>query len=420
MNSLNILSARVIGPTPPQTLSQPRDTVHPDLGDHDVRTTPRAKPLAQATSEGDGPEVSGPTRSAVGDGDEGDEQGNNGMAYPVEDEKSPLLPKADRNTYDMTKSSRWRTVPKRLAQALLESIRWVLATLAAPGAYLVSCLYDDQGTLMFRRIFPPRRGKRTAAQAEEALSRFANNSEKRPPRRKQPSSQSSPPATNKNRLSTTLTSDSELDPDSSVLSDQPQDEETPVPHTRSKSLASSSSEDLAPTRRSIRIKLYNQDPQKRKKGRPTNSSKSSIKDSRDTPESDQVPTATPATLKSPTSPTSSLRLTRYPRAPNPPRPLIPRRMPSYTFPTTASSGVAKKTLILDLDETLIHSMAKGGRMSTGHMVEVKLNAPVGFSGGIANAPRHPILYYVHKRPHCDDFLRKVSAWPKDHPFKTCC
>jgi CTD nuclear envelope phosphatase 1 len=52
------------------------------------------------------------------------------------------------------------------------------------------------------------------------------------------------------------------------------------------------------------------------------------------------------------------------------------------------------------------------------MVEVKLNAPVALStpqGGQAASvlgPQHPILYYVHKRPHCDDFLRKVSKWYK--------
>ena len=27
-------------------------------------------------------------------------------------------------------------------------------------------------------------------------------------------------------------------------------------------------------------------------------------------------------------------------------------------------------------------------------------------------PQHPILYYVHKRPHCDEFLRKVCKWFK--------
>lgn len=57
----------------------------------------------------------------------------------------------------------------------------------------------------------------------------------------------------------------------------------------------------------------------------------------------------------------------------------------------------KKTLVLDLDETLIHSLAKGGKMSSGHMVEVKLD-------------KHAILYYVHKRPYCDEFLRKASKW----------
>lgn len=54
-------------------------------------------------------------------------------------------------------------------------------------------------------------------------------------------------------------------------------------------------------------------------------------------------------------------------------------------------------------------MAKGGRYTTGHMVEVKLNQPVG-SGSQAIGPQVPILYYVHKRPFCDDFLRKVSKW----------
>jgi CTD nuclear envelope phosphatase 1 len=66
-------------------------------------------------------------------------------------------------------------------------------------------------------------------------------------------------------------------------------------------------------------------------------------------------------------------------------------------------------LIIDLDETLIHSLAKGGRMSSGHMVEVKLAHPAAYNG-LSLGPQHPILYYVHKRPHCDDFLRKVCKW----------
>jgi len=37
-------------------------------------------------------------------------------------------------------------------------------------------------------------------------------------------------------------------------------------------------------------------------------------------------------------------------------------------------------------------------MSSSHMVEVKLDK------------QHAILYYVHKRPFCDEFLKKVCKW----------
>jgi CTD nuclear envelope phosphatase 1 len=56
-------------------------------------------------------------------------------------------------------------------------------------------------------------------------------------------------------------------------------------------------------------------------------------------------------------------------------------------------------------------MAKGGRMSTGHMVEVKLNTYIGVAGQASIGPQHPILYYVHKRPYCDEFLRRVRSIP---------
>jgi CTD nuclear envelope phosphatase 1 len=97
---------------------------------------------------------------------------------------------------------------------------------------------------------------------------------------------------------------------------------------------------------------------------------------------------------------------KFPRAPQPPRPLVPRRQPSYSTKGTSAVGPHQKTLILDLDETLIHSMAKGGRFRTGHMVEVKLQASVG-AGGQIIGPQVPILYYVYKRPFCDEFLKKV-------------
>ncbi|KAF9114725.1 Nuclear envelope morphology protein 1, partial [Mortierella sp. AM989] len=58
----------------------------------------------------------------------------------------------------------------------------------------------------------------------------------------------------------------------------------------------------------------------------------------------------------------------------------------------------KKTLVLDLDETLIHSTSRGSR-SQGFMVEVLVE-------------HHACLYYVYKRPHVDYFLKKVSEWYK--------
>ncbi|OJA17012.1 hypothetical protein AZE42_00607 [Rhizopogon vesiculosus] len=69
-----------------------------------------------------------------------------------------------------------------------------------------------------------------------------------------------------------------------------------------------------------------------------------------------------------------------------------------------------KTLVLDLDETLIHSTSKPmsssssgsgllgfGRRNNGHTVEV-------FLGGRST------VYHVYKRPFVDYFLRKVSDW----------
>ncbi|TIA71763.1 hypothetical protein E3P92_02344 [Wallemia ichthyophaga] len=85
--------------------------------------------------------------------------------------------------------------------------------------------------------------------------------------------------------------------------------------------------------------------------------------------------------------------------------------------TSKSTGVhMPKTLVLDLDETLIHSTSKapariansfslglrgvlqGGSNDGGaHMVEVVL-------GG------RSVLYHVYKRPHLDFFLKKVASW----------
>lgn len=189
----------------------------------------------------------------------------------------------------------------------------------------------------------------------------------------------------------------------SIASSIPSDEEGdlsasydkgPAHHTRSKSAADK--DEIAPAKRSIRIKLHNnEDALRRRRQRATS----------DADKSDQDKVAAVAnSLKSPSN--SAATKLRYPRAPAPPRPLVPRRQPSYVMPYNPDPP--KKTLILDLDETLIHSMAKGGRMSTGHMVEVKLQGPIG-GNGMVLGPQVPILYYVHERPYCHDFLRKVRT-----------
>ncbi|TQS31709.1 hypothetical protein Golomagni_08003 [Golovinomyces magnicellulatus] len=58
-------------------------------------------------------------------------------------------------------------------------------------------------------------------------------------------------------------------------------------------------------------------------------------------------------------------------------------------------------------------MSKGGRMNNGHMVEVRLNAASLGLSGASNAStmaQHPVLYWVNKRPYCDEFLRRVCKW----------
>lgn len=63
-----------------------------------------------------------------------------------------------------------------------------------------------------------------------------------------------------------------------------------------------------------------------------------------------------------------------------------------------SGGLKRKTLVLDLDETLIHSSPQGSYRAH-HRIEVVID-------------KVACLYYVYKRPHVDYFLRRVSEWYK--------
>lgn len=269
---------------------------------------------------------------------------------------------------------------KRIASAVVGSCRLIVAALLAPGRCFVACFYDEDGHfsmfmpfLKFGHLFSPPRRKRGQQQTMTASKTKNRRISSNP---------------DLNEKISAANSDSEAD---SEIGQAAALDDTPARNTRSRSSALEGHV----TNKSIRIKAASQDELRQRKQRRQ----------RDVSEE---PPLTVATIKSPTSAAATaLALTKYPRAPAPPRPLIPRRQPSYST-IQPMPGALQKTLIIDLDETLIHSMAKGGRMSTGHMVEVKLSTPVGVGGSII-APQVPILYYVHKRPYCDEFLRKVGG-----------
>ncbi|KAH0556201.1 hypothetical protein GP486_005871 [Trichoglossum hirsutum] len=416
MNSLNILSSRVIGSTPPHTPSQSRTHSYGDLAQVSSQSAPHSR---RASKEGVPPDaaVSDSEKIISLDARTAEEDGEEDPADCI-DEKTSLLNGKNISGLDGVKLGGWRLITEGLTDTLIASIRWVLSTLAAPGVYLVSFFYDDRGH--FAPLWPvrslgrmlSRRGRRASTPHAVGISAISAQEEsisqgqvlKRPLRRQSLLSPARPGTSGS--TSSVITSDSELDESYGSPSTESTELEGPSRHTRSKS-APLAAEEVPTTRRSIRIKLYNEGSTKQKRHQKSRSIASASSSSTS---SNQLPAISADTLKSPTSPVSSLRRTKYPRTPAPPRPLIPRRQPSYAYPDPTAFRVGQKTLILDLDETLIHSLAKGGRMGTGHMVEVKLNTPVGVGGGAVIGPQHPILYYVHKRPHCDDFLRKVCKW----------
>ena len=384
MNSLNILSARV-SPPPSRSNSYGHSL--------SLAGTQQGSLPEEAVEENEDEDGAAGEQNFA----EADRMDDSGM-----DEKIPVL--EDRKPDIQSRPTGWLFSSKRIGTAFLDSVRWVMSAIMAPGFYIIACLYDHDGN--FAPLFQVRRvgryfwteGKRLEP-IEGSSSETSPLLEKSAASRRRPSIR---PKQTPNSYPSHPSSESESDRDRPTSSDV-------VRHTRSKSLKPG--DETTPARRSIRIKLHNEDAQHRKhrKTRSTNSPLTQS-DGAGGVNPAALTEITPATLKSPTSPPATLSMAKYPRAPAPPRPLIPKRQPSYTMGEPIGERAGRKTLILDLDETLIHSMAKGGRMSTGHMVEVKLNTFVSASGVPIAGPQHPILYYVHKRPHCDDFLRRVCKW----------
>ncbi|KAM5352606.1 hypothetical protein ACJ41O_005328 [Fusarium nematophilum] len=377
MNSLNIITSRV---SPPPSPGQSRSN---SIGSIGIGITSEDN-LSHDQSD-DRPSGHGTEPFPE---DTFDESRFDTEKHP--DEGTPLLG----DPGDLSKrGSWWHSIPRRIASSIIGSIRWVLATLASPGVYLIACFYDEHGNFapltQLGKLFGLHRGNRHKMDLDggHGLSEKEDYGRTSGYRRLAPRPR---PMSGSSTTSSGLSSESESDGSRSGSLGR---------HARSKSLQPA--EEMTPTRRSIRIKLNSDEALRQRKHRKTQSAVARTK------ASELGAGDITSHLKSPTSPIAAL--TKYPKTPAPPRPLIPRRQPSYLNlepPTTP-----QKTLILDLDETLIHSMSKGGRMSTGHMVEVRLNTTyVGVGGQTSIGPQHPILYWVNKRPYCDEFLRRVCKW----------
>lgn len=79
-------------------------------------------------------------------------------------------------------------------------------------------------------------------------------------------------------------------------------------------------------------------------------------------------------------------------------------IPTKNIPTTASQYYKNKTLILDLDETLVHSVRLGSDAS----INTKVNASVIRKNIEVQCDKQNLIYEVYKRPHVDFFLKTVS------------
>ncbi|KAF2719528.1 hypothetical protein K431DRAFT_286653 [Polychaeton citri CBS 116435] len=401
MNSLNILSGLTSTPppSPPRSRTSSTTNVHSSIG-HDEHDHSKSDGLDFASLG----EKIGDVRSSI-EADEGD-------GSETADEKSPLLNEKGEETFQSNPAdhSRSWTIHRRVKDAIVNGLNVVITAITAPGRYVIASFYDEEGH--FSAIMPLRNLQALLSKRKRRHSiqpgGYGYNDGREAKSRRKASTQRSPSVDSVGSSTSVATSDGETENEGVAGS--------PARNTRSRTAATTKGGQDTTTSPKTTIKIkQNDEALKKRKSANAATARRRTQGSAGTDDMAAVANS----LKSPTSAATAARMTRYPRTPRPPRPLVPRRQPSYAAPSFSPTA-PRKTLVIDLDETLIHSMAKGGRMSTGHMVEVQLNAPMPAQPpslyGQQPArppvlgPGVPILYYVHERPGCHDFLRKVAKW----------
>ncbi|KMU73433.1 NIF domain containing protein [Coccidioides immitis RMSCC 3703] len=386
MNSLNILSSRVIGQTTPSSSRSPSRSRSRSHSQGPTLTGRSALAGNRSYSEGNLHDIGALEGSTEEENNSSDQPNDVAPTMGDVEEKAPLLHGLQKDGKTL-RASELHAIAQQLVEALAETLSSILYTLASPAIYLVRTFRDDNGR--YSPLNPVRRMR---------LSGSESRKDEKQREGQDPGSVRSNVGLQKSEASPSRESMSSMSSNASESDIDRTPTKAGRRHSRSKSEQIPSIGNEVTPRRSIRIQIQNG-----RKGTGDKAHRRRSSELRDT-----ATNVAAESLKSPISP-SIHRLTKYPHAPAPPRPLIPPRQPSYA-PGSGRPRFPQKTLILDLDETLIHSLAKGGRMSSGHMVEVRLSTPMTTStapGGASTTlgPQHPILYYVHKRPA----LRRIPA-----------
>jgi CTD nuclear envelope phosphatase 1 len=78
-----------------------------------------------------------------------------------------------------------------------------------------------------------------------------------------------------------------------------------------------------------------------------------------------------------------------------------KRIEAKKIPQQALQYYKNKTLILDLDETLVHSVRLGTT------AEINVSSSISHKNIEVQCDKQNLIYQVYKRPHVDFFLKTV-------------